>query len=69
MISQLNKLACYLYNTDTVSKLGQFAMPMKLARACDSCVYYVRQTHAIDQKILNPLSKTVLNKCSFIWNT
>ena len=47
----------------------------------NSCIYYVHQTHEIFEllpylldfkaswKFWNPVSETVLNKCSFIWNT
>ena len=46
----------------------------------NSCIYYARQTHGIYQvlpysvdfkaprEFWNPLSKTVLSECSFIWN-
>ena len=64
-------------------KLGQFAMPKTCGNCLsfiNNCVYYAHQTHEIYKlltysvnfkapgELWNPLSKTVLHKCSFIWN-
>ena len=52
----------------------------KLAWSCKHCIYYACQTHEIYQvlpysvefkaheEFWNPLSKTALSKCSFIYN-
>ena len=65
-----------------VLKLGQYAMPEtceNLRGLVKSCVYYDRQSSEIYQvlpysmdfkapvELLNPPSKTVPSKCSFVW--
>ena len=63
-------------------KLGQFAMSKTCKNwlgLVNSCIYYACQTHEIyhvlllsgfqsSLRIWNPLSKTGLSKCHFIWN-
>ena len=57
--------------------LGKFAMPETCENwpsLVNSCIYYACQTHRIHQvlpysvELWNPLSKTLLSKCSFQWN-